>query len=103
MKNKKIIIVLTLFLIKGLTGQCAASPINTPFDLLAEITTGTIDNLVNIFNKSADYFKQVVRKFADMGNHWADEVVGMLTEVGAIGGYADGTFKPDNPITRAEF
>ncbi|NMA02025.1 MAG: S-layer homology domain-containing protein [Clostridia bacterium] len=45
----------------------------------------------------------ISEKFTDMGNHWADTVVGKLTEVGAIGGYADGTFKPDNPITRAEF
>lgn len=41
--------------------------------------------------------------FNDLDNHWANEVIGELTELGAIGGYSDGTFKPNNPITRAEF
>jgi len=42
--------------------------------------------------------------FSDLpSNHWAYEVVGELCQKGIIGGYPDGTFKPDNNITRAEF
>lgn len=45
----------------------------------------------------------VVTLFQDMNNHWAGEVINELVEKGVIGGYPDKTFKPDNPITRAEF
>lgn len=41
--------------------------------------------------------------FRDMKNHWADIAVGKLVELGILDGYEDGTFKPDNTITRAEF
>ena len=34
---------------------------------------------------------------------WYAEYVGMLTSVRVISGYPDGTFKPENPVTRAEF
>ncbi|MDD2554264.1 MAG: S-layer homology domain-containing protein [Desulfotomaculaceae bacterium] len=39
----------------------------------------------------------------DVGGHWAQKHIETLVAFGAIGGYPDGTFKPDNPITRAEF
>ncbi|MBA1336512.1 MAG: hypothetical protein HPY66_2947 [Firmicutes bacterium] len=42
-------------------------------------------------------------RFTDMGSHWGDVTVGKLVGLGVINGYGDGTFKPDNTITRAEF
>jgi len=36
-------------------------------------------------------------------NHWAYEYIRTLTEKNIINGYSDGTFKPDNNVTRAEF
>ncbi|MGB4377511.1 MAG: S-layer homology domain-containing protein [bacterium] len=42
-------------------------------------------------------------ELADISGHWAKEFIRELVERGAIGGYPDGTFKPDNKITRAEF
>lgn len=36
-------------------------------------------------------------------NHWAAKEIGILTEQGVIIGYPDGTFKPDENVTRAEF
>lgn len=39
----------------------------------------------------------------DIRGHWAEESIKQLVELGAIGGYPDGTFKPNNRITRAEF
>ena len=36
-------------------------------------------------------------------NHWAVNVIKELCQKGIIGGYPDGTFKPGNDITRAEF
>ncbi|MDD4569778.1 MAG: S-layer homology domain-containing protein, partial [Tepidanaerobacteraceae bacterium] len=39
----------------------------------------------------------------DISNHWAKENIKYLVERGIIVGYPDNTFRPDNPITRAEF
>ncbi|WP_368653046.1 S-layer homology domain-containing protein [Ornithinibacillus sp. 4-3] len=39
----------------------------------------------------------------DIENHWAQEAMQQLSARGIISGYPDGTFRPDNPITRAEF
>lgn len=39
----------------------------------------------------------------DIANHWAEQFISQLVEMGAVSGYPDGTFKPDNTITRAEF
>ena len=36
-------------------------------------------------------------------NHWAAKQIEILTEKGVIVGYPDGTFKPDDNVTRAEF
>ncbi|WP_250673801.1 S-layer homology domain-containing protein [Paraclostridium ghonii] len=39
----------------------------------------------------------------DTRNHWAKSYIDQFTKKGYITGYEDGTFRPDNPITRAEF
>lgn len=41
--------------------------------------------------------------FNDMADHWASDYVTRLKQKGAIDGFPDGTFRPDNTITRAEF
>lgn len=40
---------------------------------------------------------------SDSRNHWAQQYIGLLLEKGTIGGFPDGTFKPDDGITRAQF
>ncbi|MDO7907689.1 S-layer homology domain-containing protein [Paenibacillus sp. JX-17] len=40
--------------------------------------------------------------FKDVRSNWAAGYIGALAEKGIIGGYADGSFKPDAAITRAE-
>jgi len=39
----------------------------------------------------------------DITGHWAENSIKKLVILGAIGGYPDGSFKPDKSITRAEF
>lgn len=39
----------------------------------------------------------------DITGHWAEASINQLVAQGAVAGYSDGTFKPENRITRAEF
>lgn len=39
----------------------------------------------------------------DTANHWANAVISDWESKGLIKGYEDGTFKPDNSVSRAEF
>lgn len=41
--------------------------------------------------------------FPDTVDHWAGQEISLLSAKGLIGGYPDGTFRPDQGITRAEF
>lgn len=34
--------------------------------------------------------------------HWAYQAIEALAEMGIINGYEDGSFQPNNPVTRAE-
>lgn len=40
--------------------------------------------------------------FLDIMGHWARKDLNKLAQFGWISGYEDGTFRPDNPVTRAE-
>ena len=42
-------------------------------------------------------------KFTDIQGNWAEKIIKQFVEDGYINGYPDGTFKPNNSITRAEF
>lgn len=44
-----------------------------------------------------------ITKYTDMHGHWAEQIVADWTKIGVAHGYPDGTFKPDNNISRAEF
>ena len=40
--------------------------------------------------------------FSDIGNHWAESAITSWSEYGIVHGYPDGSYRPDNFITRAE-
>ncbi|MBL8062647.1 MAG: S-layer homology domain-containing protein [Anaerolineales bacterium] len=40
--------------------------------------------------------------FSDVTTHWAEDFICWMKDNGLTSGYPDGTFRPDNPITRAE-
>ena len=42
-------------------------------------------------------------KFIDCRGHWAEKIITECTEKKYLDGYSDGTFKPDNPVSAAEF
>ncbi|MDA8235301.1 MAG: S8 family serine peptidase [Clostridia bacterium] len=40
--------------------------------------------------------------FNDTKGHWAEKFIATATKAGIVGGYSDGSFKPDAPVTREE-
>jgi hypothetical protein len=42
-------------------------------------------------------------EFNDISGHWAMDDIIFAAQIGLVSGYPDGTFKPEQPITRAEF
>ncbi|BAY38031.1 hypothetical protein NIES2111_23750 [Nostoc sp. NIES-2111] len=42
-------------------------------------------------------------RFSDTQNHWASLFIEALSKRRILNGYADGTFRPNNPVNRAEF
>lgn len=45
---------------------------------------------------------QAAAQFSDTDKHWAEKEIKYLSDRDIIGGYPDGTFKPNQPITRAQ-
>ncbi|MEC0213431.1 S-layer homology domain-containing protein [Paenibacillus ehimensis] len=41
--------------------------------------------------------------FTDISGHWAEAAINKAVKAGYVGGYPDGTFKPDQEVSRAEF
>ncbi len=41
--------------------------------------------------------------FNDISEHWGTEAILFLSDEGIVNGYSDGSFRPDNTVTRAEF
>lgn len=46
---------------------------------------------------------RTVSGFSDVSGHWAADVIERYTKNGYISGYPDGTFRPDDGVTAAEF
>ena len=42
-------------------------------------------------------------EFTDIAGHWAESDIKLAAAKGIVSGYPDGAFKPDHPVTRAEF
>lgn len=52
--------------------------------------------------KNIDLKNQAKSPFIDISGHWAEEAINQAYANNRINGYEDGTFRPDNKITRAE-
>lgn len=65
----------------------------------------TVSCAVNHFSKYAVMEElSPTAKFSDLpSGHWAVEAIGFMADKGFLQGYPDGAFRPEAPITRAEF
>jgi len=64
------------------------------------------EDLVNVIvNESYLVVLRVAppRRPSDSAGHWSEDYIEQVTDAGVMTGYPDGTFQPDNAITRAEF
>jgi hypothetical protein len=94
----------------------SATPTTTPDPAL---TPDSPQPMVDVFNSSivneTNLVKTIEAKvaeakeaiatidFADTQGHWAEKTIDVFIKLQLIKGYEDGTFKPNSPITRAEF
>lgn len=78
-------------------------------NLGGEISGNTITVQVDHFTKFAVMIETKSEdedeplNLIDIAGHWAEENITHLVALGAVSGYPDNTFKPENKITRAEF
>ncbi len=76
----------------GAVGAIATAPITAQTPIAQKSATGTLDDPIQ-----AKAFSDVPTDF------WAKAEIVALSNRGVITGFSDGTFKPDQPINRAEF
>lgn len=68
----------------------------------AKITRAQAATMIARFNDFNESDYTVSKTFSDTKGHWAEKNIAYLSEQGILGGYEDGSFKPDAYITRAE-
>lgn len=61
---------------------------------------GAIEVALERFSSYAVF--AVRKEFGDVPGHWAAREIGVLAARGVLGGYPDGSFRPDKTVTRAE-
>ena len=58
--------------------------------------------IVNALEKACGYTLQMSAAFSDITGHWAETQIQKLVACGIVNGFTDGTFKPDDLITRGQ-
>ena len=64
------------------------------------ITRAELATIASKFDKLSPF---TGNSFSDIEGHWANEYINSAAQKGWVAGYPDGTYKPDQAITRAEF
>ncbi|HMM06403.1 MAG TPA: S-layer homology domain-containing protein [Clostridiales bacterium] len=67
--------------------------------LYLNLSNGATKTVSAVYSFSAD----APCAFRDIDQHWAEDAITQLKNDNAVNGYADGSFRPGNAITRAEF
>lgn len=78
------------------TRSTASAAVSLIMALMMVLSTAVIPHAGNTAKSYAAEFK-------DISKHWAKSYINQAVSYGFVSGYTGGTFKPDNPITRAEF
>lgn len=94
--KRKISYLLIISLLVGFSITPTFAVSNNPFEVF-------LNNMQSIKDNIGEVVQNLINKFHDMKNHWAVEWVAKLEGLGIISGYGDGTFRPNDNITVAEF
>lgn len=89
--NTPISTMAKLGVVKGRNAEC--------FDPDAPITRAEFATICARFDKTQI---STSSNFTDISGHWAEKYIERAATLGWIAGYSDGTFRPNNYITRAE-
>ncbi|MDR3149492.1 MAG: S-layer homology domain-containing protein, partial [Oscillospiraceae bacterium] len=73
------------------------------FNPNANISRAEVAVIAARFARQLGTGKTNTTAFSDIDGHWAKNDILFAASVGWINGYPDGTFEPDQPLTRAEF
>jgi hypothetical protein len=60
-------------------------------------------NLVDTWIVNSPAFELYITAFTDINQHWGKAYIEALQQADAISGYEKGEFRPNQPVTRAEF
>lgn len=66
------------------------------------VITAITNGIVSGFGLTKETEAADVAKFKDTAGHYAEKTIDELTEMGVVNGKGDGTFSPNEPITRAD-
>jgi len=73
------------------------------FVLTVQAENGTKKNyILTVYREISKETKPII-EFTDITGYWSESLIKLAAAKGIISGYTDGTFKPNNPVTRAEF
>lgn len=97
MKRKLALLLIVSILLTSVSITYAAGPLDILVDGINKIINITADTLQKLI-------ENVVKRFKDISiKDWFISTVAKLVELGGIDGYDDGTFRPKNTITKAEY
>ncbi len=86
--------------IDPITGLLTGTAVGTVIVTASNEASGVSGSIVVTVN---DTLVQPVIELSDINGSWAETNIKALVNAGSITGYPDGSFKPDNNISRAEF
>lgn len=99
MRNKQLSVLLIICLLFSPVGVFAG----TNNQNYGQANNNSLQGILDTLKGIGDIVSSLIQKFSDMKDNWSVEYVAELFNKGAIAGYPDGTFKPNNSISRAEF
>lgn len=89
---------------EGQIAECGvadnSSAIARPYIKFSGADVAVRDTTVYVPQTVADTAQNVL---SDISGHWAETTINNLVQKGVINGYEDGTFRPENSVTKAEY